>query len=128
MDAVPVPGEVLAVPERVIVAPTVGVFRPLGDTDVDLTEAGDRTLIAAGQAIGAGTAAIRSAVITPGDLSMVIVATCTPEQPIPETSSFVAEGLGVRCGAFDVGAACAGFSYGLVVAGGLVATGANGPI
>ena len=53
MDAVPVPGEVLAVPERVIVAPTVGVFRPLrDDTDVDLTEEGDSTLIAAGQAIG----------------------------------------------------------------------------
>jgi biotin carboxyl carrier protein len=63
MDAVPVPGEVLAVPERVIVAPAVGVFRPLGDTDVDLTDAGTAhmggtavppgtLLIAAGQAIG----------------------------------------------------------------------------
>ena len=53
MDAVPVPGEVLAVPERVIVAPTVGVFHPLGDdTDLDLTEAQNITLIAAGQAIG----------------------------------------------------------------------------
>ncbi|HVW35358.1 MAG TPA: beta-ketoacyl-ACP synthase III [Acidimicrobiia bacterium] len=82
----------------------------------------------AGLAIAAGNAAIKSAGITPGDLSMVIVATCTPEQPLPETSSFVADGLGVRCGAFDVGAACAGFSYGLVVAAGLVATGANGPI
>jgi biotin carboxyl carrier protein len=51
MDAVPVHGEVLAVPERVIVAPAVGVFRPLADTDVDLTP-GDVTLIAAGQAIG----------------------------------------------------------------------------
>ena len=51
MDAVPVPGEVLAVPERVIVAPTVGVFRPLGDTDVDLTDGGG-TAITAGQAIG----------------------------------------------------------------------------
>ena len=50
MDAVPVPGEVLAVPERVIVAPAVGVFRPLADADADLTEAGE--LIAAGQAIG----------------------------------------------------------------------------
>jgi biotin carboxyl carrier protein len=62
MDAVPVPGEVLAVPERVIVAPAVGVFRPLGDSDVDLTDAahmpGDApaplggTVISAGQAIG----------------------------------------------------------------------------
>ncbi len=82
----------------------------------------------AGLAIAAGNAAIKSAGITPGDLGMVIVATCTPEQPIPETSSFVAEGLGVRCGAFDVGAACAGFSYGLVVATGLVAAGASQPI
>jgi biotin carboxyl carrier protein len=47
---VPVPGEVLAVPERVIVAPAVGVFRPLAETDVDLTE--DITMIAPGQAIG----------------------------------------------------------------------------
>jgi biotin carboxyl carrier protein len=52
MDAVPVPGEVLAVPERVIVAPTVGVFRPLAGTDVDLTDLGDATMIIAGQAIG----------------------------------------------------------------------------
>ena len=62
MDAVPVPGEVLAVPERVIVAPTVGVFHLLGDADVDLTGAGTGfagdtpappgTLIAAGQSIG----------------------------------------------------------------------------
>jgi multidrug efflux pump subunit AcrA (membrane-fusion protein) len=50
MDAVPVPGEVLAVPERVIVAPAVGVFRPLQDTDPDSSEAGE--LILAGQAIG----------------------------------------------------------------------------
>jgi biotin carboxyl carrier protein len=52
MDAVPVPGEVLAVPERVIVAPAVGVFRPLAESDVDLTAAGDGTVVTAGQAIG----------------------------------------------------------------------------
>ncbi len=53
MDAVPVPGEVLAVPERVIVAPAVGVFRPLGEIDdVNLAETTDGTVVAAGQAIG----------------------------------------------------------------------------
>jgi biotin carboxyl carrier protein len=52
IESVPVPGEVLAVPERVIVAPAVGVFRPLAETDVDLTEATNGTVIAAGQAIG----------------------------------------------------------------------------
>jgi 3-oxoacyl-[acyl-carrier-protein] synthase-3 len=80
-------------------------------------------------AVAAGNAAIKSAGITPGDLVMVIVATCTPEQPIPETSAFVAEGLGVRCGAFDVGAACAGYTYALVVATGLIESGgATGPV
>ncbi|MGH9004442.1 MAG: 3-oxoacyl-ACP synthase III family protein [Acidimicrobiia bacterium] len=79
-------------------------------------------------AIAAGNAAIKSAGITPGDLSMVIVATCTPDQPIPETSAYVADGLGVRCGAFDVGAACAGFCYGLMVGAGLVTAGTGGPI
>jgi 3-oxoacyl-[acyl-carrier-protein] synthase III len=80
-------------------------------------------------AVAAGNAAIKSAGITPGDLAVVIVATCTPEQPLPETSAFVAEGLGVRCGAFDVGAACAGFSYAMVVASSLIeAGGITGPV
>ncbi|HEU5448033.1 MAG TPA: hypothetical protein VFW57_03385 [Acidimicrobiia bacterium] len=53
IESVPVPGEVLAVPERVIVAPTVGVFRPLAaDSDLDLTDTVDGTLVTAGQAIG----------------------------------------------------------------------------
>ena len=52
IDSVPVPGEVLAVPERVIVAPAVGVFRPFGDSEVDLTSTGAMTLIAPGEAIG----------------------------------------------------------------------------
>ncbi len=83
----------------------------------------------AGFAVAAGNAAIKSAGITPGDLALVIVATCTPEQPLPETSAFVAEGLGVRCGAFDVGAACAGFTYALIVASSLVeAGGITGPV
>ncbi len=80
-------------------------------------------------AIAAGNAAIKSAGITPGDLALVMVATCTPDQTLPETSCFVADGLGVRCGAFDVGAACAGFAYGLVVANSLISSGGiQGPI
>ena len=49
MDAGPINGETLAVPERMIVAPAVGVFRPLAadGRDFDGSE-----LITAGQAIG----------------------------------------------------------------------------
>jgi 3-oxoacyl-[acyl-carrier-protein] synthase-3 len=66
--------------------------------------------------IAAGAAALKDAGITPGEVDLLIVATTTPEQPIPQTSAFVHEGLGLRCGAFDVGVGCAGFVYGLVTA------------
>jgi 3-oxoacyl-[acyl-carrier-protein] synthase III len=74
-------------------------------------------------AVGAGAAAIKHAGMVPGDVDMLIVATATPEQPIPETSAVVQDGLGLTCGAFDVGAACAGFVYALVVGAALLATG-----
>ncbi len=64
--------------------------------------------------IAAGTAALKQAGITPEDVDLLLVATTTPEQPIPQTSAFVHEGLGLRCGAFDVGVGCAGFVYALV--------------
>jgi 3-oxoacyl-[acyl-carrier-protein] synthase III len=79
-------------------------------------------------AIEAGLAAIKDAGVDPGDIGLCIVATCTSEQPIPPTSSFVQEGLGLRCGAFDVDAACSGFVYAMVAGASMVATGACGPV
>jgi 3-oxoacyl-[acyl-carrier-protein] synthase III len=74
-------------------------------------------------AIDAGTAAIKHAGITPDAIDLLIVATATPEQPIPHTGAFVGEGLGLRCGSFDLGAGCAGFVYMLVVGSSLLTTG-----
>jgi 3-oxoacyl-[acyl-carrier-protein] synthase-3 len=74
-------------------------------------------------AIEAGAAAIKSANLTPSDIGCCIVATCTPEQPIPPTAAFVQDGLGLRCGAFDIDAACSGFVYALVIAAGMLSTG-----
>ena len=74
-------------------------------------------------AIEAGAAAIKRADLVPADIGCCIVATTTPEQPLPPTAPFVQDGLGLRCGAFDVGAACSGFVYALVVGSSLVATG-----
>ena len=79
-------------------------------------------------AIEAGLAAIKDAGIEPIDVGLCIVATCTSEQPIPPTSSFVQEGLGLRCGAFDIDAACSGFVYALVAGASMVASGAVGPV
>jgi 3-oxoacyl-[acyl-carrier-protein] synthase-3 len=74
-------------------------------------------------AIEAGTAAIKHAGIPPDAVDLLIVATATPEQPIPHTGAFVGEGLGLRCGSFDLGAGCAGFVYMLVVGASLLTAG-----
>jgi len=74
-------------------------------------------------AVEAGTAAIKQAGITPEDVDLLIVASATPEQPIPHTGAFVGEGLGLRCGSFDLGAGCAGFVYELVTGAALLTAG-----
>ena len=79
-------------------------------------------------AVAAGAAAIKSAGITPLDVELLIVATATPEQPIPHTGAFVGDRLGLRCGSFDLGAGCAGFVYELVAGGSLLATGGLGHV
>ena len=55
----------------------------------------------------------------------LVLATTTPDRTVPATSATVQHELGLRCGAFDVNAACSGFVYGLVVAHGLIAMGAR---
>jgi len=79
-------------------------------------------------AIEAGAAAIKRADLCPSDIGCCIVATFTSEQPLPPTGAFVQDGLGLRCGAFDLDAACSGFVYGLVVGASMVAAGHFGPV
>jgi 3-oxoacyl-[acyl-carrier-protein] synthase-3 len=58
--------------------------------------------------------ALAVAGLDPADLDLVIVATCTPDYPLPATSVLVATELGARRAAgFDLQAACSGFLYGL---------------
>jgi 3-oxoacyl-[acyl-carrier-protein] synthase-3 len=71
----------------------------------------------------AGAAAIKSAGITPDDIDLLIVATATPEQPIPHTGAFVGDSLGLHCGSFDLSAGCAGFVYELVTGAALLQAG-----
>ena len=71
----------------------------------------------------AAKVAMKDAGVAPGEIDLVIVATATPDQIVPATAAFVSDALGLTCGAFDLGAACAGFAYALVVANGLIATG-----
>ena len=77
-------------------------------------------------AIAAGADAIKAAGVTPDEIELLVLATCTPDQQLPATSAAVQDGLGLRCGALDVDAACAGFVYGLVTAAAMVETGRIG--
>ncbi len=68
----------------------------------------------------AGRRALEDAGIDAGDLGLVLVATCTPDHPIPGTAPLVAAQLGTEVAAIDVNAACSGFVYGLQLAAGSV--------
>src|SRR5262249_11542762 len=62
--------------------------------------------------------------LSPGDIGLVIVATCTPEVMIPNTAAVVAKRLGIVApGAYDLNAACAGFCYALAAASDAVRAG-----
>jgi len=71
----------------------------------------------------AGATAIKNAGLTPDAIDLLVVATATTEQLIPHTGAFVGDGLGVRCGSFDLNAGCAGFVYELVVGASLLTAG-----
>lgn len=76
-------------------------------------------------AVTAARRALAAAGIDVTEIDTVVLATSTPEQPVPSTASSVTAALGISAAAFDINAACAGFVYGLVVAGGLVQTGVS---
>ncbi len=50
------------------------------------------------------------------EIDLLVLATTSPDQTVPATSSWVHHQLGCRGAAFDLNAACAGFVYGLVTA------------
>jgi 3-oxoacyl-[acyl-carrier-protein] synthase-3 len=73
----------------------------------------------------AGRQALEMAGVDPASIDVLVLATTTPDQTVPATSASVQHALGLRCGAFDVNAACSGFTYAMVVAHGLIGAGAS---
>jgi 3-oxoacyl-[acyl-carrier-protein] synthase-3 len=74
-------------------------------------------------AVEAGRAAMDAAAVAPDQLDMIIVASVTGDTPFPATAVWTQRKLGVTCPAFDVNAACAGFSYALATATAFVEAG-----
>jgi 3-oxoacyl-[acyl-carrier-protein] synthase III len=65
-------------------------------------------------AVVAGGKALAGSGLSPADIDLVIVATCSTEASIPNVSAVVAHRLGILApGAYDLNAACAGFCYAL---------------
>jgi len=67
--------------------------------------------------------AIKRAGLSPADIDLLVLATASPDTLLPHTAAFVGDALGLRCGSFDLSAACAGFIYELVVGASLVQSG-----
>ena len=76
-------------------------------------------------AVSAGERALESSGVARGEVDMLILCTSTPDQSVPATSAPVSAALGLKCGAFDVNAACSGFLHGLVTATSMVQAGSN---
>ncbi len=75
-------------------------------------------------AASAGAKALAAAGVDAADLGLVLLATCSMPGPLPGGSPEVAALLGARsAGASDLGAGCAGFTYGLALAADTVRTG-----
>lgn len=63
--------------------------------------------------VAAARQALEAAGLSPMELDMIIVATLTPDEPLPNASSAVQKALGARRAfCFDLSAACSGFVYG----------------
>jgi 3-oxoacyl-[acyl-carrier-protein] synthase-3 len=66
----------------------------------------------ADMAEAAGAKALAASGLEPSEVDLVIVATCSPEVPMPNVAATVAYRLGIPApGAYDLNAACAGFCY-----------------
>ncbi|KUL62351.1 ketoacyl-ACP synthase III [Streptomyces sp. A1499] len=118
------------VPDRVVSNTEVGA--PAGVDDAWIarkTAIRERRWAAPGQATsdlatGAARRALDAAGITADQLSTIVVATSTPDHKQPATAVFVHRNLGGAApgvSAFDVNAVCAGFTFALDVAHGIIA-------
>ncbi|HKN88401.1 MAG TPA: beta-ketoacyl-ACP synthase III [Nitrospiraceae bacterium] len=98
---------------------------------VERTGIRERRIAAPGQACSdlgtrAAQQALAAAGIEPTDVDLILVATCTGDQPLPSTACLIQTQLGARrAAACDLSAACCGFVYALSVADAYVKTGSR---
>jgi 3-oxoacyl-[acyl-carrier-protein] synthase-3 len=68
--------------------------------------------------------AIATAGLAPDDIDVIVVATLTPDYPMPSTAALVKEAIGnTTAAAFDIAAACSGFVFAFATADSYVRSG-----
>jgi 3-oxoacyl-[acyl-carrier-protein] synthase-3 len=95
----------------------------------DRTGIGRRHFAADGEAtsdlaVDAVLQALETAGLAPEKVDMIVCATLTPDTPIPAAGVWVQRKLGLTCPAFDLNAACAGFSYAMSAGAAFIESGA----
>ena len=72
----------------------------------------------------AAARALAVAGVTADSVDLIVVATLTPDHPMPSTAVLIKEAIGShRAAAFDLSAACSGFAYAYAVAHGFLTAG-----
>ena len=119
-----------AVPERAVANEAIGERVGVdGDWIASRTGVHERRVAAPDAtltelAADATEPALERAGISPSDIDLVLVATSTPDEIVPNAAPLVAERIGAsRAGAIDIGAACTGFVSALDIAAAAVESG-----
>jgi 3-oxoacyl-[acyl-carrier-protein] synthase-3 len=77
-------------------------------------------------AVAAGGKALAASGLSPADIDLVVVATCSTVLPMPSVAAITASRLGIGApGAYDLNAACAGFCYALAAVSDSVRAGSS---
>jgi len=116
-----------ALPEKVLTNHELAEMMDTSDEWIQ-TRTGIRERRIGGSTIGlsveSGRQALEMSGLDPLRIDALVLATTTPDKQWGNAAAVQNE-LGMRCGAFDVNAACSGFVYGLVTGHGLIAMGAD---
>lgn len=84
----------------------------------------DETIDTSYMAVEAAKKALEDAGVSGEDIDLILVATVTPDRAFPAVACVIQEAIGAKhAAAMDVGAACAGFMYGMITAQQFIQTG-----